>query len=195
LRLNPVDPPALAASNVSAMPSRSRRVIRILPVLHFCLILPSQRPPVAKTILSDARYAHDFDESGLDRYNISIFDISVRHLAMFDPDQNASTNDDGSEADRDLCLERGQRDPLCDATTNERRRTRNSLLGHSSGPARTDLLPTFCAWIGPKICRLGGRRWGRRSQRSPRRWARRYHHHFSPVPTRPLNEGFFRSKP
>jgi len=103
------------------MPSRSRRVIRILPVLHFCLILPSQRPPVAKTILSDARYAHDFDESGLDRYNISIFDISVRHLAMFDPDQNASTNDDGSEADRDLCLERGQRDPLCDATTNERR--------------------------------------------------------------------------
>jgi len=42
-------------------------------VLHFCLILPSQRPPVAKTILSDARYAHDFDESGLDRYNISIF--------------------------------------------------------------------------------------------------------------------------
>jgi len=54
-------------------------------------------------------------------WTVTIFDISVRHLAMFDPDQNASTNDDGSEADRDLCLERGQRDPLCDATTNERR--------------------------------------------------------------------------
>jgi hypothetical protein len=37
----------------------------------------------------------------------AIFDINVHRLAMFDPDQNASANDGRSEADCDLCAERG----------------------------------------------------------------------------------------
>ena len=89
------------------------------------LFLPSPAPPPCQ------RKLLKFLGASSDRGDIptsqawsgAIFDINVLRLAMFDPDQNASANDGGSEADCDLCAERGQRDPdlLCDAATNERR--------------------------------------------------------------------------
>ena len=139
------------------------------------LFLPSPAPPPCR------RKLLKFLGASSDRGDIptsqvwsgAIFNISVRRLTMFDPDQNASTNDGGSEADRDLCTERGQRDPdpLCDATTNERR-IGPQILFLAIQVARTDCCPPFVqdpTGSGPETCRLSSRwiRLGRQCQGRP----------------------------